>query len=61
VRYGFIEAHRERWPVRLMCRVLAVAPGGFYGWRGPPVSVGAKRREALAGAIKAVHGEVKAR
>ena len=22
VRYGFIEAHRGRWPVRLMCRVL---------------------------------------
>ncbi len=61
MRYGFIEAHRERWPVRLMCRVLAVAPGGYYGWRGRPVSPRAQRRQALADAITAIHGEVKAR
>jgi transposase InsO family protein len=57
----FIEAHRGRWPVRLMCRVLGVAPGGYYGWRGRPLSPRAQRRETLAVAIKAVHGEVKAR
>jgi putative transposase len=61
VRYGFIEAHRELWPVRMMCRVLGVAPGGYYGWRGRPVSPRAQRRQALAGVIKAIHGEVKAR
>lgn len=61
MRYGFIEAHRGCWPVRLMCRVLGVAPGGYYGWRGRPVSLRAQRREALTDAIKAVHGEVKAR
>ncbi len=61
MRYGFIEAHRGRWPVRLMCRVLAVSPGGYYDWRGRPQSDRAQRREALAVAIKAVHAEVKAR
>ena len=61
MRYGFIEAHRERWPVRLMCRVLGVAPGGYYGWRGRPMSPRAQRRQALVEAIKAIHGEVKAR
>jgi putative transposase len=61
VRYGFIEAHRERWPVRLMCRVLAVAPGGYYGWRRRPVSPRAQRRQALATEITAIHQEVKAR
>jgi transposase InsO family protein len=44
-----------------MCQILGVAPGGYYGWRGRPVSLRAQRREALAGAIKAVHGDVKAR
>src|SRR4051812_36856925 len=44
-----------------MCQVLAVAPGGYYGWRGRPVSPRAQRRQALTDAIKAVHGEVKAR
>ena len=61
MRYGFIEAHRGCWPVRLMCQVLAVTPGGYYGWRGRPTSPRTQRREALVDAIKAVHGEVKAR
>jgi putative transposase len=61
VRYGFIEAHRGRWPVRLMCRVLGVPAGGYYGWRGRPAGPRAQRREALVDAIKAVHGDVKAR
>jgi transposase InsO family protein len=44
-----------------MCRVLGVAPGGYYGWRGRPVSPRTQRREALVDAIQAIHGEVKAR
>ena len=61
MRYDFVEAHRDRWPVRLMCRVLRVSPGGYYDWRGRPQSDRTRRREALAVDIKAVHGEVKAR
>jgi transposase InsO family protein len=61
MRYDFVETHRERWPVRLMCRVLRVSPGGYYDWRGRPQSLGAERREALVVAIKAVHAEMKAR
>jgi putative transposase len=61
MRYDFVEAHRGRWPVRLMCRVLCVSAGGYYDWRGRPKSAKAERREALVVAIKAVHGEVKAR
>ena len=61
MRYDFVEAHRERWPVRLMCRLLLVSPGGYYGWRGRPRSNRASRRDALVVAIEAVHAEVKAR
>ena len=61
MRYDFVEAHRGRWPVRLMCRVLAVSPGGYYDWRGRPRSARAARQDALVVAIKAVHREVKAR
>jgi len=61
MRYGFVEGHRGRWPVRLMCRVLRVSPGGYYDWRGRPRSRTVARRDALVVAIKAVHGEVKAR
>jgi putative transposase len=61
MRYGFVERHRGRWPVRLMCRVLAVSPGGYYDWRGRPASSRTRRREALVVSIKAIHAEVKAR
>jgi putative transposase len=61
MRYDFVEHHRGRWPVRLMCRVLHVSAGGYYDWRGRPKSDTAARRDVLVIAIKAIHGEVKAR
>ena len=61
MRYDFVEAHRETWPVRLTCRVLRVSPGGYYDWRGRPQSIRAARQDALVVSIKAIHGEVKAR
>ena len=61
MRYDFVERHRGRWPVRLMCRVLRVSPGGYSGWRGRPQGSRAAGHDALVGAIKAVHREVKAR
>lgn len=30
--YEFIKAHRKRFDVRTMCRVLEVAPSGYYAW-----------------------------
>jgi putative transposase len=30
VKYGVIEAHRDEFPVSLMCRVLGVSRSGFY-------------------------------
>src|SRR5207344_1100303 len=61
MRYDFVEAHRGRWPVRLMCRVLRVSPGGYYDWRRRPQGIRAARHDALVVAIEAIHGEVKAR
>ena len=61
MRYDFVERHRGRWPVRRMCRVLAVSPGGYDDWRGRPASLATQRHDALIGSIKTVHCEVKAR
>jgi len=36
VKYACITRHRDAYPVRLMCRVLAVAPSGYYAWRHGP-------------------------
>jgi transposase InsO family protein len=61
MRYRFIEDHRGTWPVRVQCRVLAVAPGGYYAWRGRPPAARDHRRAALVVALKAAHQESKAR
>ena len=30
--YEFIKAHRDQYSVQMMCRVLEVAPSGYYEW-----------------------------
>jgi putative transposase len=61
VKYRFIEEHRKQWPVRLMCQVLHVSPGGYYTWRDRPASAQQQRREALTSVIQAIHQEAKER
>lgn len=56
MKYPFIEAHRERWPVRTQCRVLEVSAAGYYDWRGRTPGDRQRRREALADRIQAIHG-----
>jgi putative transposase len=35
--YAFIKAHGNRFDIRTMCRVLEVAPSGYYAWLQAPV------------------------
>jgi putative transposase len=59
--YRFIQEHRRRWPVRLLCETLEVSTAGYYAWRQRPTSARAQRRDALVVEIRAIHAEVKAR
>lgn len=38
MRYRVIQQYDRRYPIRLMCRTLAVSPAGCYAWRGLPES-----------------------
>src|SRR5437588_71615 len=51
--YEFIKAHRDRHGVKRMCRVLEVAPSGFYDWLKQPISHRAQEDARLLRLIRA--------
>ena len=57
MRFAFIQRHRGRWPVTLMCRLLAVSRSGYYAWVQRPASQQALRRRRLTKLIQIVHAE----
>jgi len=57
VRFGFIQAEKASYPIRLMCRVLDVSAAGFYAWRGRGPSERERKDATLRVAIRAAHAE----
>jgi putative transposase len=57
MRYPFIQDHARQFPLRLMCRVLQVAPAGYYAWKKRPVSVAKLKRTLLVESIRQVHSQ----
>jgi putative transposase len=59
--FCFIEAHKDQWPVRLLCETLEVSSAGYYAWRQRPRSARQQRQDILLVAMRAIHAAVKAR
>ena len=59
--YRFIDAHKDQWPVRLLCQALEVSPAGYYAWRQRSRSAQEQWHDTLLVEIRAIHAEVKAR
>jgi len=55
VKYACIRAHRQQFPLTLMCRVLNVSRSGFYAAERRRPSAQARRRESLRQVIAAVY------
>ena len=55
MRFRFIDAEKARYPVRLLCRCLAVSRSGYYVWRGRPASSRARKDAQLKVKIAAAH------
>ena len=57
MRYRAIQEHDRRYPIRLMCRALAVSPAGYYAWRSRPESPRSANTRTLLSAIRVIHQE----
>ena len=52
MKYRFMNEHRDRYSLVLMCRVLKVARAGFYQWLHKPLSNRAVEDQRLVGVIR---------
>ena len=57
MRYRVIQEHDRRYPIRVMCRALAVAAAGYYAWRSRPESARSSQTRTLLSAIRVIHRE----
>ncbi len=55
MRFRFVEAEKAHYPIRLMCRCLAVSRSGYYAWRKRPPSARARHDARLKVEIAASH------
>jgi putative transposase len=51
--YEFIKTHRKQYSVQMRCRVLEVAPSGYYDWLQQPISNHAREDSRLLRLIRA--------
>lgn len=61
MRYAFVDANRNTYPVRTLCSLLEVSHSGFYDWLKRPVGPTQHRREQLEAEIRSIHSRVKGR
>jgi putative transposase len=54
-RYRFIAAEKAQYSVAQLCRVLQVAPSGYYAWQHRPPSPRAQANAVLTEQIRDVH------
>ena len=57
MKFAFIRAHLDEFPLDRVCEVLGVSRSGYYAWRDRPSCVRLKRREELAAKVRLVHAQ----
>ncbi len=57
MKFGFVDEHREVWPVKMMCSALGLSASGYYAWRDRPESTRAAANRALLDDIRLIHAE----
>ena len=59
MKYACVDRRRDRYPVRMMCRLLSVSASGYYAWRTRPESLRAASDRTLMAEIRRVHQDSK--
>lgn len=59
--FRFIRDHVDRWPIRLMCRVLKVSASGYYAWRSRSESARSASNRTLLADVRRLHAEHRGR
>ncbi|PZO61718.1 MAG: IS3 family transposase [Pseudoxanthomonas suwonensis] len=55
MRFHFIAAHADTWPIRTACRVLGVSVSGYYAWRARPESARTVANRQILADIRRLH------
>lgn len=55
----FINEHRDRWPIRVMCHVLKVSHSGYYAWRKRPEPEDSPEQRQLLQRIRVIFKQSK--
>jgi len=61
VRFAFIAVEKATYPVRVLCRTLAVSRAGFYAWHTRPPARRTQQDQRLGVEIQAIHAETRRR
>jgi putative transposase len=61
VKFAFIAAEKATFPVRVLCRTLAVSRAGFYAWQARPPAARTQADRRLGLEIQAIHAESRQR
>jgi putative transposase len=61
VTFRFIAAEKATYPIRTLCRALAVSPSGYYAWRSRPASRRSETDIGLRHAIRVAHAASRGR
>ncbi|WP_442505482.1 IS3 family transposase [Novipirellula sp. SH528] len=57
LRLAFIDKHRDRWPIAVLCRTLEVTRAAYYQFAGRDITTTENRETQITQAIKRVHLE----
>ena len=57
MKFAWMKKHRDRYPLKLMCRLLGVSRSGYYARSGRKPGVTAVRRAELTEHVRRAHAE----